>query len=78
MNLKPENSKYILNGLIGEMPPQRKIVFTLSRKHYKSYKEIALQLNISEKTVERHINEAIKYIKSNLELLIIFVLIDLF
>ena len=67
-----------IERLIGEMPPQRKIVFTLSSKHYKSYKEIALQLNISEKTVERHINEAIKYIKSNLELLIIFVLIDLF
>ncbi|MDL2213516.1 RNA polymerase sigma-70 factor [Bacteroides sp. OttesenSCG-928-D19] len=61
-----------IDELIAQMPQQRKTVFTLSRKEYKSYKEIALMLNISEKTVERHINESIKYIKSNLKLLMFF------
>lgn len=31
------------------------------------YKEIALKLNVSEKTVERHINEALKFIRKHLE-----------
>lgn len=64
-------SAYI-DQLIDELPPQRRKVFNLSRKEYKSYKEIAEQLNISEKTVERHINESLKYIRRNLALLFIF------
>lgn len=52
--------------LIKELPPQRQLIFNLSRKEYKSYKEIALQLNISEKTVERQISEAIKFLRKNL------------
>lgn len=67
-----------INILISEMPLQRQTVFTMSRKFYKTYKEIATELGISEKTVERHINEAIKYIKSNLHLLAIFLSVQLF
>ncbi len=36
-------------------------VFHLSREEHLSYKEIAIRLSISEKTVERHINEALKF-----------------
>lgn len=67
-----------INILISEMPPQRQAVFTMSRKLYKTYKEIATELGISEKTVERHVNEAIRYIKSNLTLLMIFLSIKIF
>ena len=38
-----------------------------------TYKEIATRLNISEKTVERHINEAIKFLKKNIMLYLIFI-----
>ena len=37
----------------------------MSRDEHLTYKEIATRLNISEKTVERHINEAIKFLKKN-------------
>ena len=47
--------------------------FNLSRKEHKSYKEIAFQLNISEKTVENQISEALKFLKKNIMLLIWFI-----
>lgn len=67
-----------IDQLIREMPQQRQTVFVLSRKYHKSYKEIASELGISEKTVERHINEAIKYIKLNLKMLVLFLFLDFF
>ncbi|GAB6119972.1 RNA polymerase sigma-70 factor [Dysgonomonas termitidis] len=58
-------SRYI-DLLINELPPQRRLIFNLSRKEFKSYRKIAEQLNLSEKTVERQISEAIKFIRQNL------------
>ena len=39
----------------------------------RSYKQIAEQLSISEKTVERHINEALKFLKKNIMFYLIFI-----
>lgn len=61
-----------LQKLIDELPPRQKEVFKLSRENYLSYKEIAAQLSISEKTVERHINEALKFLRKNIYLLTVF------
>lgn len=58
-------SAYI-ESLIEKMPPRRKEIFNLSRKEQKSHKEIAEQLNISEKTIENQISEALKYLKKNM------------
>jgi len=46
------NLQEYIDRLIDELPPRRREIFNLSRKEQKSYKEIALLLNISEKTVE--------------------------
>ena len=56
-----------LDSLAGSMPPVRRQVFEMSRRRYMSYREISSELGISEKTVERHINEALKYLKAHLE-----------
>jgi RNA polymerase sigma-70 factor (ECF subfamily) len=56
-----------LEKLINELPPQRKKVFELSRKHGLSHKEIADQLNISEKTIETHIRLALKTLRDGLD-----------
>ena len=61
-----------IKKLIDELPPRQKEVFKLSRENYLSYKEIAVQLSISEKTVERHINEALKFLRKNIHMLILF------
>ena len=52
--------------LIQDLPPMRRKIFTLSRKEFLSYKEIAARLSISEKTVENQINRAIKYFRARL------------
>ncbi len=56
-----------LETLVDRMPPVRRQVFEMSRRRYMSYREISSELGISEKTVERHINEALKYLKAHLE-----------
>lgn len=66
--------KYI-DAIIEELPPQRKLIFNLSRKNHMSYKEIARELNISEKTVEHQISDAIKFLRQNISLLKAFLLI---
>ena len=63
------NLQEYIDRLIDELPPRRREIFNLSRKEQKSYKEIALLLNISEKTVENQISEALKYLKKNITLL---------
>lgn len=65
-------SEYI-NLLIEELPEKRREVFKLSRKEHKSHKEIALLLNISEKTVENQIREAIKFLRLNIKILVLFI-----
>lgn len=64
-----KNLREYIDQLIAELPPQRQLIFNLSRKEYKSYKEIAVQLNLSEKTVEHQISEAIKFLRKNIVLL---------
>ena len=59
--------------MVGELPPRQQEVFKMSRDEHLTYKEIATRLNISEKTVERHINEAIKFLKKNIMLYLIFI-----
>ncbi len=69
--LKDETSEQILynelqnkvNKAIEQLPPKCKEIFLLSRTKEYKYKEIAYQLNISVKTVENHIAEALRRIR---------------
>ncbi|MGC9374954.1 MAG: RNA polymerase sigma-70 factor [Bacteroidales bacterium] len=61
---------------IEKLPPQRKLIFQLSRNEGLSYREISIKLNISEKTVEAHMRLALKSIRSavNTEIFLPFIL----
>ena len=61
-----------INLLIEKLPPRQKEVFMLSRQSHLSYKEISVRLNISEKTVEHHIAKAMKFLRENIRLYLIF------
>ncbi len=56
----------LVEEAIEKLPKKCKKVFLLSKKQGYKYKEIAAQLNISEKAVEKHISRAIKRLKKTL------------
>ncbi|WP_316789350.1 RNA polymerase sigma-70 factor [Pedobacter frigoris] len=69
VTLEQLDEQDLLNALekeISALPAKMKQVFELSRKQNLSYKEIAAELNISEKTVKKQISNALKIIKNKL------------
>lgn len=61
---KDFESSDFLKVAVANLPPVRKIIFTLKIAKGYSNKEIADQLSISVKTVEDHYTKAIKHIRS--------------
>ena len=53
-----------IQSAIEKLPSQCKKVFLLNRYEGKKYKEIALQLNISQKAVEAQISRALKFLNA--------------
>ena len=51
---------------LAALPPQRRRAFVLSREYGKSYKEIGEEMGISPRTVEKHISEALHWLKGKL------------
>jgi RNA polymerase sigma factor (sigma-70 family) len=56
-----------LERSISELPEKQRAAFLLSRIDKMPYKEIALTLDINIKTVEKHVSNALKSMKSALE-----------
>lgn len=54
---------------IQALPPRMREVFELSRKQHLSHKEIAERMEISEKTVDRQVSNALNILRSRLTLL---------
>lgn len=63
---------------ISRLPEKCRIVYELSRNGLKNNKEIASQLNISEKTVENHLTKALKRLRLSLNqlFLILFIILS--
>jgi RNA polymerase sigma-70 factor (ECF subfamily) len=57
----------VIEQEINKLPLKCREVFLLSRHHNLSQKEISLQLNISEKTVENHIGKALRNLRFGLK-----------
>jgi RNA polymerase sigma-70 factor (family 1) len=56
-----------INQAVEELPDKTQTVFRMSRFEEKSHKEIADYLEISEKAVEYHITQSLKYLRSELK-----------
>lgn len=70
--LEISDLKQYLSVLISQLPKRQQEIFRLSREQHMTYKQIAEELSISEKTVEYHMTAALKYLRKNLYLLSLF------
>lgn len=57
----------LLREVINTLPEDCRLVFKLSREEHLTYKQIAAQLNISEKTVEKKMSACLKHIRQAVE-----------
>jgi RNA polymerase sigma-70 factor (ECF subfamily) len=58
-----DSQQKIIAEVLAALPPQARIIFEKSRVEGKKYREISIELNISEKTVEAHMSKALKIIR---------------
>ncbi len=57
----------VVNSIVEQLPSKRRMVFKLSRNEGLSNSDIAKQMNIQKKTVENHLNLALKYLREKLQ-----------
>jgi len=65
--LEAEETNMIIEKAVSELPKQCRVVFSLSRYDYKSNREIASLLDISESSVRTYIFRSLEKIKKALE-----------
>jgi len=56
-----------VNTIVEQLPPKRRMVFRLSRNEGLSNDDIARRMNIQKKTVENHLNLALRYLRERLQ-----------
>lgn len=67
-NLEAKELHTKIDRTLAELPPKCRQVFTLSRNENLTNKEIAMELNISVSTVEKHIGKALNLLRNSLNL----------
>jgi RNA polymerase sigma-70 factor (ECF subfamily) len=60
-------SQALINHLVEQLPPQKKLIYKLTREEGLSHDEIAQKLNISKNTVKNHLIETLKFLRENLK-----------
>ncbi|HOY16938.1 MAG TPA: RNA polymerase sigma-70 factor [Haliscomenobacter sp.] len=66
-NLRAEELQKRVDAAIDELPERCRMVFVLSRYEELSYRDIATELGIAEKTVENQVSKALKYLRERLQ-----------
>lgn len=56
----------VIKELVNLLPGKRRKVFELSRFHGKTYRQIALEMNISENTVDTQMRKALAFLKEGI------------
>jgi RNA polymerase sigma-70 factor (ECF subfamily) len=59
--------KETIDQLVEKMPEKRKAVFVKSRFEGKNAKDISMEMNISQSTVENHLNQALRFLRQHLK-----------
>lgn len=68
--IREKELSHLIEKEINALPPKMRRVFTLSRKAYLSHREIAEKLDLSEATVKKQVNNALKILRAKLETLL--------
>ena len=66
-SLSVEEIKATMAQSIQQLPEKTRQIFVLSRYEQQSHREIAERLDLSEKSVEYHITQALKYLRVELK-----------
>lgn len=66
----------LIESIISELPKQCQAAYRMSRNEHESIQDIAIRMNISTRTVENYITQALKHLRTRLdeELMLIAVL----
>lgn len=72
--LVAKDLQLLIDMIVDRMPPQRKMVYRLSRMAGLTNEEIAKKLHLSKKTIENHLNLALKELRNGLLFFIILYL----
>ena len=67
-NLSLKEVEQLLHQTIQSLPPQQKLIYTLSREQGLKHEDIAHQLDLSSSTVRNHIVQALRTIRKKIEL----------
>jgi RNA polymerase sigma-70 factor (family 1) len=59
-------SRDLINHLVNQLTPQKKLIYKLTREEGLSHDEIAERLSISKNTIKNHLVETLKYLRENL------------
>lgn len=70
--------KELIEKEINTLPPRMQEVFNLSRKRYLTHREIACELNISELTVKKQVTNALKLLRTRLDLFVKLLFLAIF
>ena len=73
-NLCTDDLRNYIEALVDKLPTQSKIIFIMSRKKHLTNQEISDKLQISIKAVEAGITRALKFLRKNMEMIVLFML----
>ena len=65
-NVVVKDTQLLVDMVVENMPQQRQMIYRMSREQHLKNEEIAQRLGVQKKTVENHLNLALKEIKKAL------------
>ncbi|WP_257670356.1 RNA polymerase sigma factor [Parapedobacter tibetensis] len=75
--VREQELQRLIEQEVGQLPPKMRTVFQMSRQQYLSHREIAEGLDISEATVKKQVNNALKVLRVKLGTLLVMLSIVL-
>ena len=55
-----------IKQVVDKLPPQRQLVFKLSREEHLNYDQIAKHLNLSKSTIKNHMVHALQFMREHI------------